>query len=177
MRGKIIMWENAALASEPTALPKPLEADFVEQVFLPWIRKHRSPSTFKSYSVYWKTYLKPVSIIRERRPSTKRIAAATWSEYCAPNIPTSTLMPGIVLGTFCVGETAVNEAAPEDGRLHSAQPAAKGAFLGLNAPFALSRKKGSGRSPQFPFKAYPTTMTARRIPGCAGSIRKYRSSM
>ena len=60
MRAKIIMWEKAALAGdEPTARPDMLVTDFVEQVFLPWVKKHRSASTFNSYTVYWKTYLHP----------------------------------------------------------------------------------------------------------------------
>jgi integrase len=60
IRAKIVMWEKAALAGEePTAAPNMRVTDFVEQVFLPWIQKHRSASTFKSYSVYWKTYLLP----------------------------------------------------------------------------------------------------------------------
>lgn len=60
MRAKVVMWEKAAVGGdEPTASPIMLVTDFVEQIFLPWIQKHRSHSTFKSYTVYWKTYLKP----------------------------------------------------------------------------------------------------------------------
>lgn len=59
MRAKIVKWEQCFKQGEEPAPNGDIKiTTFVEDIFLPWMRKHKSASTAKSYTTYYQTYLK-----------------------------------------------------------------------------------------------------------------------